>query len=69
MPLQMMVAIDCVSRGHAYPEEARDVNFNPCGQVIGQATHVRRTRDVVLGMVAEYIDAVDKIQDTMRADS
>ena len=38
MPLQMMVAIDCVSRGHAYPEEARDVNFNPAGQVIGRAT-------------------------------
>ena len=36
MPLQMMVAIDCVSRGHAYPEEARDVNFNPAGQIIGR---------------------------------
>ena len=56
MPLQMMVAIDCVSRGHAYPEEARDVNFNPAGQVIGRATSVRRTKDVVLGMVEEYID-------------
>ncbi len=44
MPLQMMVAIDCVSRGHAYPEEARDVNFNPCGQIIGRATQVRRTQ-------------------------
>ena len=35
MPLQMMVAIDCVSRGHAYPEEARDVNFNPAGRSSG----------------------------------
>ena len=60
MPLQMMVAIDCVSRGHAYPEEARDVNFNPCGQVIGQATSVRRTKDVVLGMVEEYIEATER---------
>ncbi|HUE07177.1 MAG TPA: nitronate monooxygenase family protein [Acidimicrobiales bacterium] len=62
MPLQMMVAIDCVSRGHAYPEEARDVNFNPCGQVIGQATSVRRTKDVVLGMVEEYIEATERLQ-------
>ena len=62
MPLQMMVAIDCVSRGHAYPEEARDVNFNPAGQIIGRATSVRRTKDVVLGMVEEYIDAVERLQ-------
>jgi NAD(P)H-dependent flavin oxidoreductase YrpB (nitropropane dioxygenase family) len=62
MPLQMMVAIEAVSRGHAYPEEARDVNFNPAGQVIGRATSVRRTRDVVLGMVEEYIDAVERVQ-------
>ena len=62
MPLQMMVAIECVSRGHAYPEAAVDVNFNPAGQVIGRATSVRRTRDVVLGMVEEYIEAVERVQ-------
>src|SRR5580692_10697958 len=62
MPLQMMVAIDCVSRGHAYPEAARDVNFNPAGQVIGLAKTVRKTRDVVLGMVEEYIEAMDRVQ-------
>src|SRR5271163_3632042 len=62
MPLQMMVAIDCVSRGHAFPEEARDVNFNPAGQIIGAATSVRRTRDVVLGMVQEYVDALERLQ-------
>ena len=58
MPMQMMVAIDAVSRGHAYPVQAKDVNFNPAGQVIGRATKVRKTRDVVLGMVEEYIDAI-----------
>ena len=62
MPLQMMVAIECVSRGHAYPEEARDVNFNPAGQIIGRATQVRRTKDVVLGMVEEYIEALERLQ-------
>jgi hypothetical protein len=58
----MMVAIECVSRGHAFPEEARDVNFNPAGQIIGAATSVRRTKDVVLGMVEEYVDALDRLQ-------
>jgi NAD(P)H-dependent flavin oxidoreductase YrpB (nitropropane dioxygenase family) len=62
MPLQMMVAIEAVSRGHAYPEAAVDVNFNPAGQVIGMATQVRRTRDVVMGMVEDYIEAIERVQ-------
>jgi NAD(P)H-dependent flavin oxidoreductase YrpB (nitropropane dioxygenase family) len=62
LPLQMMVAIDAVARGHAYPEAARDVNFNPAGQVIGSATSVRRARDVVLGLVEGYIEAVARVQ-------
>jgi NAD(P)H-dependent flavin oxidoreductase YrpB (nitropropane dioxygenase family) len=62
MPLQMMVAIEAVSRGHAYPEAARDVNFNPAGQVIGLTTSVRKTRDVVMSMVEDYIEAVERVQ-------
>ena len=62
MPLQMMVAIEAVSRGHRYPEQARDVNFNPCGQVIGRATTVRKARDVVLSMVEEFIEASERLQ-------
>jgi NAD(P)H-dependent flavin oxidoreductase YrpB (nitropropane dioxygenase family) len=58
MPLQMMVAIEAVSRGSRYPEQAKDVNFCPAGQVIGRATRIRKARDVVLEMVEEYIDAV-----------
>ncbi len=61
MPLQMMVAIEAVSRGHAYPEQAKKVSFNPAGQVIGRATKVRKSRDVILEMVDEYIDAVGKV--------
>jgi len=62
MPLQMMVAIEAVSRGHRYPEQARDVNFNPCGQVIGRATSVRKAKDVVFSMVEEYIEATERLQ-------
>ena len=61
MPLQMMVAIEAVTRGHRYPEQAVDVNFNPCGQVIGQATKVRKTRDVIFEMVEQYIDCVERM--------
>jgi hypothetical protein len=46
----------------ACPEAAVDVNFNPAGQLIGRATSVRRTREVVLEMVKEYIEAVERVQ-------
>ena len=62
MPLQMMVAIEAVSRGHRYPEQARDVNFNPCGQVIGRATTVRKAKDVVFSMVEEFIEASERLR-------
>jgi NAD(P)H-dependent flavin oxidoreductase YrpB (nitropropane dioxygenase family) len=61
MPLQMMVAIEAVSRGHQYPVQAKDVQFNPCGQIIGSAKHVRKSKDVVLDMVNEYIEAIDRL--------
>ncbi|MDA8359493.1 MAG: nitronate monooxygenase family protein [Actinomycetota bacterium] len=62
MPLQMMVAIEAVSRGHAYPVQAVDVNFNPAGQVIGRAKTVRKAKDVVREMVEEYLDAIQAVQ-------
>ncbi|HMD46158.1 MAG TPA: nitronate monooxygenase family protein [Acidimicrobiales bacterium] len=61
MPLQMMVAIEAVSRGHRYPEAAKDVSFCPAGQIIGRATQVRKAKDVVLEMVDEYIDAIGRV--------
>ena len=67
MPLQMLVAIEAVGRGHRYPVQAKDVNFNPCGQVIGQATAVRKARDVVLGLVEEYIEAVERLEAGIKA--
>ncbi|HEX6423819.1 MAG TPA: nitronate monooxygenase family protein [Acidimicrobiales bacterium] len=61
MPLQMMVALDAVQRGHRYPEAAKDVNFNPVGQVVGQMNRVERTAEVVQRLVAEYLDACERL--------
>ncbi len=61
MPLQMMVAIDAVGASHRYPDKAPPVAFNPCGQVIGRASSVRKARDVVLELVEEYVEAVDRL--------
>ena len=61
MPLQMLVAIEAVSRGSCDPVQAKDVFFNPCGQVIGRATQVRKAKDVVDEMVEEYIEATERL--------
>ena len=36
MPLQFMVTADAVARGHRYADKAKDVMFNPVGQIVGQ---------------------------------
>ncbi|MGW0250249.1 nitronate monooxygenase [Nocardia goodfellowii] len=61
MPLQMMVAIDGVKRGHRYPEQAKDVNFNPVGQVVGMMNKVERSADVVARLIQEYVDACERL--------
>ncbi len=59
MPMQFMVTSNAVQRGHTYPEQAKDVNFNPVGQVVGRMNKVRPTRDVIFDLVSECIDATD----------
>jgi len=66
MPLQMMVAIDAVGSGHRFPAQSKDVAFNPCGQIIGRATKVRKARDVIYELVEEYVEVVDRLADTAK---
>ncbi|MCB1270150.1 MAG: nitronate monooxygenase family protein [Microthrixaceae bacterium] len=62
MPLQFMVTGDAVARGHKYPEQAVDVNFNPVGQIVGSMNKVRRAGDVVIEMVQEYLEASERLE-------
>jgi NAD(P)H-dependent flavin oxidoreductase YrpB (nitropropane dioxygenase family) len=66
MPMQMMVAIDAVGATHRWPEQARPIAFNPCGQVIGRATAVRKCKDVIFDLVEEYVEAVERLQQTAK---
>jgi NAD(P)H-dependent flavin oxidoreductase YrpB (nitropropane dioxygenase family) len=59
MPLQFMVTGDAVARGHHYPEQAKAVNFNPVGQIVGQMNKMRPAKDVVFGLVEECIEATE----------
>jgi NAD(P)H-dependent flavin oxidoreductase YrpB (nitropropane dioxygenase family) len=61
MPLQYMVTGDAVARGHRYATQAKDVLFNPVGQVVSQMTRVRKVREVVETLVEEYLEACERI--------
>ncbi|MDQ1373716.1 MAG: hypothetical protein QOJ09_1054, partial [Actinomycetota bacterium] len=61
MPLQYMVSGDMVARSHQYPEKALDVMFNPVGQVVAQLTDIRKSKDVIMTLVEEYIEAVERL--------
>ena len=61
MPMQFMVTSNAVQRGHKYPEQAKDVQFNPVGQIVGRMDKVRPTKDVIYEMVEECIEANDRL--------
>src|SRR5262249_22581010 len=62
MPLQFMVTSEAVARGHRYADKAKDVMFNPIGQIVGQMNRVRPVREVVYDLVQEYLEAVERLQ-------
>jgi NAD(P)H-dependent flavin oxidoreductase YrpB (nitropropane dioxygenase family) len=62
MPLQFMVTADAVARGHRYAAKAKDVLFNPVGQIVGQMNEVRPVKDVIYRLVEEYLAAVERLQ-------
>jgi NAD(P)H-dependent flavin oxidoreductase YrpB (nitropropane dioxygenase family) len=62
MPLQFMVTSDAVARGHRYADKAKDVLFNPVGQIVGQMNAVRPAREVIRTLVEEYLEATERLQ-------
>jgi NAD(P)H-dependent flavin oxidoreductase YrpB (nitropropane dioxygenase family) len=62
MPLQFMVTSTAVARGHRYADKAKDVMFNPVGQIVGQMNEVRPVREVVYRLVEEYLEAAERLQ-------
>jgi NAD(P)H-dependent flavin oxidoreductase YrpB (nitropropane dioxygenase family) len=62
MPLQFMVTSEAVARGHRYADKAKDVMFNPVGQIVGRMNAVRPVKDVIYDLVQEYLESVDRLQ-------
>jgi NAD(P)H-dependent flavin oxidoreductase YrpB (nitropropane dioxygenase family) len=65
MPMQFMVTSNAVQRGHKYPEQAKDVQFNPVGQIVGRFEKMRPSRDVIYEMVEECIEATERMNNLM----
>jgi NAD(P)H-dependent flavin oxidoreductase YrpB (nitropropane dioxygenase family) len=57
-----MVTMDAVQRGHRYPEQAKQVNFNPVGQVVGQMKEIASVKQVIYRLVNEYLEATERLQ-------
>ena len=68
MPLQFMVTADAVARTHRYAGKAQAVAFNPVGQVVGLMNEVKSSRELIVELVEEYLDAVDRFRQIQPAD-
>lgn len=62
MPLQFMVTADAVARTHRYASKAQPVAFNPVGQVVGIMNEERPVREVIVELVEQYLDAVERFE-------
>ena len=68
MPLQGMVTVEAMTRGHRYAQAAKDVMFNPVGQIVGQMRTVRPVRELIYSLVEEYVDAAERLHELMPRD-
>ena len=70
MPIQGLVTLDMVMRTNRYPEkgETRKVAFNPVGQIVGRMNQVLPAKVVVENMIDEYVDAIDRMQESLAED-
>jgi NAD(P)H-dependent flavin oxidoreductase YrpB (nitropropane dioxygenase family) len=60
-PLQMMVAGEAMVRAARHPDQAQDVMFSPVGQIVGRMNQPRSSRDLILEIVQDYLDAVERL--------
>jgi len=62
MPLQGMVTIDMIMRTSRYADAAKDVAFNPVGQVVGRMNQMRPVKAVMSDLVDGYFEAVERLE-------
>lgn len=70
MPLQGMITFDAMRRTSMYAGtgQTQKVAFNAAGQVIGQVNHIQSVKDVMFGLINEYIDTVERLNELLPKD-
>ncbi len=63
MPLQSMVTMDAIVRTGRYASSphSQEVAFNPVGQTVGMMNEIQSVRELIAGIVEQYVDAVDHL--------
>ncbi len=71
MPLQFMLTAEAQHRMHRYAHvdgsKARELVGSPVGQIVGRMIAVRPARDVIYGMVEEFLETVDRLSALLAA--
>ncbi len=62
MPLQTMVTMEAITRGQRYAKAAKDIQFSPVGQIVGQMNDTKPVREVIYALADEYFEAVERLQ-------
>ncbi len=67
MPLQGLVSGDAMRRTTIYAgvADTQAVGFNPVGQVVGQISSVESVRSVMMGLMSDYVDALERLNALM----
>jgi len=65
LPLQGMVTMEAMARFQRYPQQGRQIGIHPVGQVVGQLDTIRSCRNVIEQLMDEYLDAAERIQQTI----
>jgi NAD(P)H-dependent flavin oxidoreductase YrpB (nitropropane dioxygenase family) len=61
MPMQYLVAAPAAARARRYPKNGEQLAFNPVGQIVGRMNETRSVKEVMYGLVEEYIAAVERL--------
>ena len=61
MPMQYIVAAPAAARARRYGEKGNVLGFNPVGQIVGRMNEIRSVKEVVYGMVEDYLAAVERL--------
>src|SRR5215470_17342570 len=64
MPMQFMLVSDALRR--IARVNRRELTGFPVGQVVGMMNQVRPARDVILQLVEEYVEAVDRLENLQK---